>query len=183
MRNYEHGTHRKIGEEGRLTKVSGALLVRRYAVRQPELYRVVEEVSAKRLTTLDKASLCELAQTVTDLEENGVEGVFIEISTTPGAGIVITEAKRRSRPMIQVQPDASRELAVEGAVALAHVCGAGYEATRSILESVTPKIGPGGRMILSDHKKDECRKAVDEYFRGKKGFQLVRKCRLHIIRT
>lgn len=166
-----------------MTRVSGTLLVRRYAVRQPELYRVVEGVSAKGLTPLDKASLCELAQAVTDLEENGVEGDLIEIGTTPGAGIVISEAKRRSRPFVTLHPDSVKELSGGGPIALAHVSGAGYEATCFILEHLTSRLSLGGCMILSDHKKEDCRRAVDAFFLGKKGFRLVRKSRLHIVRS
>lgn len=63
-----HLPERNRAGGGRLENVSGALLVRRFSVRQPEIFRVVEAVSAQRLTSIDKAALCELAQTAMDAE-------------------------------------------------------------------------------------------------------------------
>ena len=170
---------------GRLAKVSGALLVRRFSVRQPGMFRVIEAVSAERLTSLDKASLCELAQTVMDLESDGLDGDLIEISRgASGGAAVITEAKRRSRPFIQVDLDSCGELTGEGPVAFVHVSGAGYDALHALLERLTGRLVPSGHMIIDDYKsKEECRRAVDDYFRGKKGFSLVRQNRLHVIKN
>ena len=169
---------------GRLTKVSGALLVRRFSVRQPDMYRVVEKVLSARLTPLDKASLCELAQTVMDIESDGIDGDFIEINSGSGsAAIVIAEAKRRNRPLVQ-NPVFGGELNVEGPVAFAHIGGGGDISIHNLLERLVPRLVSGGHLILDDYKvREECRNAVDEYFRGKKGFQLIRKSRLHVIKN
>src|SRR5258706_11872794 len=95
---------------GRLEEVSGSLLVRRFSVRQPEMYRVVETVSARRLTSIDKAALCELAQTVMDIEFDNLEGDFIQAGCgLGGAAIVIAHAKRRSRPFAIYDPFTSAE--------------------------------------------------------------------------
>ena len=169
---------------GRLEKVSGALLVRRFSVRQPEMYRVVETVLARKLTPIDKAALCELAQTVMDIEYDGLAGDFIEISDAPGgAAIVITEAKRRNRPFIQIDPTFSGELTGSGPVAFAHVDCSEYGPMRIALEQLAPRLVSGGQLIIDDYKTREgCRKAVDEYFHGKGGFLLQRKSRLHVIK-
>jgi asparagine synthase (glutamine-hydrolysing) len=55
---------------------------------------------------------------------------------------------------------------------------------RLILERLAPRIVPGGHLIIDDYRtKEDCRKAVDDYFRGRGGFKLVRKSRLHMIRN
>ncbi len=109
---------------GRLTGVFGDLLVRRFLVRQPEMYRVVEAVSSQRLTSMDKAALCELAQTAMDIEFDGLDGDFLQAGCggAVGAAIVIAHAKRRSRNFLVHDPfdgpDAEirvrRELAAHG---------------------------------------------------------------------
>ena len=200
----------------RLSKVSGSLLVRRFSVRQPEMFRVVEMVSAKQLTSIDKAALCELAQTVMDLEFDGIEGDFIQAGCGPGgAAIVIAHAKRRNRTFFVHDPfgagpwaadQTQRELAAhnaderlsaklvpgsyeatvatEGKLAFGHLDCAKYDSVRVLLERLVPRLVSKGQLIIDDYKnKEECRKAVDDYFRGKGSFQLVRKSRLHVIRT
>lgn len=200
----------------RLSKVSGDLLVRRFSVRQPEMFRVVEMVTARKLTTIDKAALCELAQTVMDIEFDGLEGDFLQAGCgLGGAAIVIAHAKRRNRPLAVHDPfgagadaesQARRELAThsaderlsvklfpgpyektvesKGALALAHVDCGKYDPMRVLLEALVPRLVRGGNLIIDDYKnKEECRKAVDDYFRGKEGFQFVRKSRLHVIKN
>ena len=202
--------------DGRLTSVSGSLLVRRFSVRQPEMFRVVEAVLAKRLTSIDKAALCELAQTVMDIEFDGLDGDFLQAGCGAGGStIVITHAKRRNRSLtvydpftggpdveaqtrreltahgvnegmnVRIIPGSYEEtLASDGALALAHVeCGE-YDSMRTLLERLVPRLVLGGILIIDDYKaREECRRAVDDYFRGKGGFQLVRKSRLHVIHT
>ncbi|HXV18908.1 MAG TPA: TylF/MycF/NovP-related O-methyltransferase [Candidatus Omnitrophota bacterium] len=201
---------------GRLENVSGALLVRRFSVRQPEMFRVVEAVSAQRLTSIEKAALCELAQTVMDIEYEGLEGDFLQAGCgLGGAAIVIAHAKRRSRSLVVHDPfdagadaesRARRELAAHGAderlnvqvvpglyeetlasdgsLALAHLDCGEYGPMRLLLERLAPRLVPGGTLIVDEYRiQEECRRAVDEYFRGKKGFQLVRKSRLHVIKN
>ena len=192
--------------EGRLTNVSGDLLVRRFSVRQPEMFRVVEMVLAKKLTSIDKAALCELAQTAMDIEFDGLDGDFLQAGCgLGGAAIVIAHAKRRSRVFtvhdlsaselaahgaderlnVQFVPGPYEEtLALDGALALVHLDCGEYGPMRVLLERLAPRLVSGGHLIVDDYRtKEECRKAVDDYFRGKKGFQLIRKSRLHVIRN
>lgn len=180
------------------------------------MFRVVEAVSARRLTPIDKPALCELAQTVMDIEFDGLEGDFIQAGCgLGGATIVIARAKRRSRVFAVYDPFAAgpngemqvrRELAahgaderlnvrlvpgpyaetlvLDGAIALAHVDCSKYDAMRVLLERLAPRLVPGGQLIVDDYKtREECRQAVDDYFRGKGGFKLVRQSRLHVIKN
>ncbi len=196
----------------RLAGVFGSLLVRRFSVRQPEMFRVVETVSVRRLTSIDKAALCELAQTVMDIEFDGLDGDFLQAGCGPGgAAIVIAHAKRRNRAFavhdpfgggLNAEMQARRELAAhsaderlnvrllpgpyeetvapDGALALAHVDCGKYDPMRVLLERLAPRLVSGGHLIVDDYKtKEDCKRAVDDYFRGKSGFQLVRKSRLH----
>jgi asparagine synthase (glutamine-hydrolysing) len=175
------------------------------------MYRVVEKVLADRLTSIDKAALCELAQTAMDIEYDGLEGDFLQAGCgLGGAAIVLAHAKRRSRTLLVYDPDSEpharnelaahgaderlnvqiipgpyeKTLASDGALALAHVDCGGYDPMRVLLERLAPRLVPGGHLIVDDYRaQEECRRAVDEYFRGKKGFQLVRKGRLHVVRN
>ncbi len=216
MRNYEQGRGRKAVDGGRLTKVSGALLVRRFSVREPEIFRVVEAVASQKLTSIDQAALCELAQTAMDIELGDLDGDFIQAGCgLGGAVIVLAHAKRRGRAFLVHDPfsggpDAEKRvrqtltahgaderlnvqlisgayektLSLDGALALAHLDCSQYEPMRILLERLAPQLVPGGHLIIDDYRtREECRKAVDDYFRGKRGFQLVRKGRLHVIRN
>lgn len=200
---------------GRLEQVSGSLLVRRFSVRQPEMYRVIEAVTTRQLTTIDKASLCELAQTVMDIEYENLDGDLVQAGCgAGGAAIVIAHAKRRNRTLTVHDPfgggpaaeaQVRRELAAHGAderltvhllpgpyeqtltadtpLALVHADCGRYDPMRIILERLAPRLVSGGQLIIDDYRnKEECRRAVDEYFAGRSGFQLVRKSRLHVIR-
>lgn len=199
---------------GRLEGVSGSLLVRRFSVRQPEMFRVIETVSARRLTSMDKAALCELAQTVMDIEYDNLDGDFIEAGCgLGGVAIVIAHAKHRSRAFAVHDPFAGEAekrarselaahraderlnvrlvsgpyeetLASDGALALAYLDGGEYDPTRFLLEQLTPRLVAGGRLIIDDyHNRDECKRAVDDYFRGKSGFRLERRSRMNVIRN
>lgn len=211
-----HTPERNRAGGGRLTRVSGDLLVRRFSVRQPEMFRVIEAVSTARLTSINKAALCELAQTAMDIEYEGLDGDFIQTGCGfGGAAIVIAHAKRRSRAFAVHDPfgggpDAEtrvrRELTAhgaderlnvrlvpgpyeetvtsEGALAFAHVDCGEYDPMRVLLERLAPRLVLSGHLVIDDYRtQEECRKAVDDYFRGKAGFQLVRKSRLHVIRS
>ncbi len=202
---------------GRLDGVFGDLLVRRFSVRQPEMFRVVETVSSRKLTSIDKAALCELAQTAMDLEYDGLDGDFLQAGcgSGPGAAIVIAHAKRRTRPLTVHDPFSGgadleaqarqglvaqgadgrlnvrlvsgpyeNTLAPDGALAFAHLDCAKYEPMRVLLERLVPRLVPGGHLILDDYlNREECKRAVDDYFRGKAGFRLERKSRLHVVRN
>ena len=177
----------KEGRGGRLTGVSGSLLVRRFSVRQPEMFRVIEAVTAQRLTSIDKAALCELAQTVMDLEFDGIEGDFLEVSRgSGGASTVIEKAKHRTRSfsVYDLSRGELESISGEWPLALAHLDCGEYEPMRVLLERLVPRLVPGGHLIIDDYRtQEECRRAVDEYFRGRGGFQLVRKSRLHVIKN
>jgi len=183
MRNYERGGNQKGSDGGRLTKVSGALLVRRFSVREPEMFRVVEAVSAKRLTSIDKAALCELAQTVMEIELEGLEGDFIQAGGGPGAAVVMESAKRRGRVLTVLEAPYEEIIESMDELALAHLDCREYGPMRLLLERLVPRLVTGGQIIIDDYKtQEECRKAVDDYFRGKKGFRFERKSRLHVIK-
>ena len=209
-----HTPERNRAAGGRLENVSGPLLVRRFRVRQPEMYRVIELVSSRKLTSIDKVALCELAQTAMDVEFDGLDGDFLQVGCgTGGAAIVVAHAKRRNR-MLMVhdsfvgKPDVElrvrRELAAHGAderlnvrlipgpyeetlatdgpLALAHVDCGKYEPMRILLKRLAPRLVSGGHLIIDDYRtQEECRQAVEDYFRGNNGFQFVRKSRLHVI--
>lgn len=209
-------SERNRASGGRLENVTGALLVRRFSVRQPDMYRVVETVSTERLSSMDKAGLCELAQTAMDLEYENLDGDFVQAGFgLGGAAIVLAHAKNRSRPLFVYDPftgtphnqlqaqqilsshDADERqntqvvsglyaetIPTEGTLALAYLDCSDYDQMRLLLERLTPRLVPTGHLIIDDYRTQEaCRKAVDEYFRGKRGFQFVRKSRLHIIKN
>ncbi len=214
MADRAHERNRAGG--GRLDGVSGALLVRRFSVRQPEMFRVIEAVSAGRLTSIDKAALCELAQTAMDAEFDNLDGDFLQAGCgLGGAVIVIAHAKRRTRVLTvhdpfggqgpDVEARVRRELAAhgaderlnvrlvpgpyentlapDGALALAHVDCGKYDPMRVLLERLAGRLMPGGQLIIDDYRnREECRQAVDDYFRGKGGFRLVRQTRMHVVR-
>jgi hypothetical protein len=170
-------------DRGRLSGVSGSLLVRRFSVRQPEMYRVIEKVTAKKLTSIDEAALCELAQTVMDLEYDNVEGDFLDAGGgSEGAAIVIDAAKRRGRGFAAYAPP-FENVPAEGPLAFAHLDNGKYEPMVFLLERLAPRLSPGGRLIVNQYKKEDCKRAVDEYFRGKSGFRLERKAKLHVIKN
>ncbi len=148
------------------------------------MFRVVEKVAAQKLTSIPKDALCELAQTVMDIELEGLEGDLIQAGGGPGASVVMESAKRRGR-VLTVLGTPYEETAQSGdPLALAHLDCGEYGPMRLLLERLTPRLVSGGRLVIDDYKtREECRQAVDGYFRGKKGFQLVRKSRLHVIRN
>jgi hypothetical protein len=179
MPKREHQRNRAAG--GRLENVFGSLLVRRFSVRQPDMYRVVEE--AARSGGADKAFLCELAQTAMDLEYEDLEGDFIQTGGDAGVFAVLEHAKRRSRPFVVYDPPYGKTVPMSGGCALAYLDCGEYEPMRLLLERLVPRLVTGGRLIIVRYRTLECRRAVDEYFHGKRGFQLVQKSRLHIIRN
>jgi len=67
-------------------------------------------------------------------------------------------------------------------VALAHLDGDWYESTLTCLERIVPLLVPGGRVVLDDYFAwSGCRKAVDEYFAGRKGFLLEWRTKMHVV--
>ncbi len=74
-------------------------------------------------------------------------------------------------------------LQVDGPVALAHLDGDWYESTMTCLRRIEPHLVPGGRLIIDDYYKwSGCRRAVDEYFDGRDGYEFVKHGRLHIVK-
>ncbi len=74
-------------------------------------------------------------------------------------------------------------LDVDYPVALAHLDGDWYESTMVCLERIVPRLVPGGRLVIDDYDYwAGCRKAVDEYFDGRTGFEFRRLHRMHIIK-
>jgi len=69
-------------------------------------------------------------------------------------------------------------------VAVAHVDCDRYASVRACLERIAPRLTPGGVLIVDDYdSKSGCRRAVDEYFRGRGAeYRLVRRSRLHVVR-
>lgn len=72
---------------------------------------------------------------------------------------------------------------VEEPVALAHLDGDWYDSTMTCLTRIAPHLSPGGRIVLDDYYAwSGCRKAVDDYFKDRDGFRLVKRAKLHVIK-
>jgi asparagine synthase (glutamine-hydrolysing) len=69
-------------------------------------------------------------------------------------------------------------------VALAHLDCDWYDSVMTCLNQIVPVLVPGGTLVVDDYYAwSGCRKAVDEYFAGRKQeFEFVKKGRLHIVR-
>ena len=68
-------------------------------------------------------------------------------------------------------------------VALAHLDGDWYESTMTCLTRIAPLLVSGGRIVLDDYYTwSGCRRAVDEYFADREGFQFEHRSRLHVVR-
>lgn len=67
-------------------------------------------------------------------------------------------------------------------VALAHVDGDWYESVKVCLERIEPQLVPGGVLVIDDYYHwSGCRKAVDEYFEGRKDrYDFIVRSRLHV---
>jgi hypothetical protein len=75
-------------------------------------------------------------------------------------------------------------LHVDEPVALAHLDGDWYESTLTCLERIEPHLVPGGRLIIDDYFKwSGCRRAIDEYFAGRSGYELVKRRRMHVVKA
>jgi asparagine synthase (glutamine-hydrolysing) len=68
-------------------------------------------------------------------------------------------------------------------VAVAHIDADWYDSVMTCLTRLTYRLVPGGTLVIDDYEHwSGCRQAVDEYFRGRDGFDFVRRSRLHIVR-
>ena len=75
-------------------------------------------------------------------------------------------------------------IASDGPLALGHLDCGQYEPMKLLLERLAPRLVPQGQLVIDDYKtKQDSKRAVDEYFLGKAGFNLVRKSRLHVIKN
>ena len=75
-------------------------------------------------------------------------------------------------------------LQIDGPVAFAHLDGDWYESTMTCLSRIAPRLSPGGRIVIDDYYAwSGCRRAVDDYFRGRDGFRLLPRAKLHVIRV
>jgi len=71
-----------------------------------------------------------------------------------------------------------------GPVAFAHLDGDWYDSTMVCLERIVPRLSVGGRLVIDDYYNwSGCRRAVEEYFEGREGFELRERAKLHVIRT
>lgn len=74
-------------------------------------------------------------------------------------------------------------LQVDGPVAIAHLDGDWYSSTMTCLQRIAPHLVVGGRLVIDDYDKwSGCKRAVDEYFADRDGFERVRFGRLHIVK-
>lgn len=76
-------------------------------------------------------------------------------------------------------------LRIQEPVALAHFDCDWYESVKAGLEVIEPNLVKGGILVIDDYDTwSGCRRAVDEYFRVRRGeFKFLRKARLHIVRV
>lgn len=73
---------------------------------------------------------------------------------------------------------------VDKPVALAHIDGDWYDSVMTCLERIVPNLQVGGRLIIDDYESwSGCRRAVDEFFQERDGFEFQIKARLHIRRV
>lgn len=73
---------------------------------------------------------------------------------------------------------------LDGPVALAHLDGDWYESTMTCLRRIEPHLSDGGRLVIDDYDKwSGCKRAVDEYFAGRRGYTFARNGRLHIVKN
>lgn len=69
-------------------------------------------------------------------------------------------------------------------VAFAHLDGDWYDSTMVCLERIAPLLVSGGRIALDDYYHwSGCREAVDEYFKGRAGFRIERRTKVHAVRV
>lgn len=74
-------------------------------------------------------------------------------------------------------------LHVDSPVAVAHLDADWYESTMTCLQRIEPHLVPGGRLVIDDYYQwSGCKKAIDEYFARRDGYEFVKLGRLHIIK-
>jgi hypothetical protein len=66
-------------------------------------------------------------------------------------------------------------------VVLAHIDCDWYDSVMTCLERITPRLVRRGVLVIDDYSAwSGCKRAVDEYFDGKSGYQFKTKSRLHV---
>lgn len=74
-------------------------------------------------------------------------------------------------------------LKINEPVAFAHIDCDWYDSVYTCLERIVPNLVDGGVLIIDDyHSWSGAKKAVDDYFKDKKGFKFIKKNRLHIVK-
>lgn len=75
-------------------------------------------------------------------------------------------------------------LQVDSPVSLAHIDCDWYDSVMTCLQRIEPFLAPGGRFVIDDYDAwGGCKKAVDEFFKDKPGYQFIHKARLHILKS
>ena len=75
-------------------------------------------------------------------------------------------------------------LRVDSPVAFAHLDGDWYESTLVCLQQIWQHVSAGGRIIIDDYYHwSGCKKAVDEFFKGRDDFKFLKHSRLHVLKT
>ena len=77
-------------------------------------------------------------------------------------------------------------LRIEEPVALAHIDCDWYDSVTLCLNRIEPHVVPGGTLIIDDYNAwSGCKRAVDEYFSGRKirGYEFITRSRLHIVKA
>jgi hypothetical protein len=73
---------------------------------------------------------------------------------------------------------------LDGPVAFAHLDGDWYESTMTCLSRIAPRLSAGGRIVIDDYYGwSGCRRAVDDYFKDRDGFRLLRRAKLHVVKV
>jgi O-methyltransferase len=68
-------------------------------------------------------------------------------------------------------------------VAFAHLDGDWYESTMTCLTRIAPRLSVGGRIVIDDYYTwSGCRRAVNDYFKDRPGFRLLRRAKLHVVK-
>jgi len=78
--------------------IEAPLALKRLSKTHPDGANIIRKVKNSRLTYLENSALVELYQTICDIEDHKMDGIFIEAGVAlGGSAIVITAAKSRAR--------------------------------------------------------------------------------------
>lgn len=72
-------------------------------------------------------------------------------------------------------------LAPVGPVAFAHIDCDRYDSVKTSLQAIMPRLAVGGAVFVDDYfSKSGCKRAVDEFFGGRRGYRLIHRSQLQI---